>query len=335
MQLRTKSFACAIISVLLLSACTGKKEETPENASPKKEEMLEETKEMNAFPRNIQIGDKTISIPEKPTKIAPLSLDVAEIVLELVDESKVVAISSSIADPYLSTQSEKAANIENNIASATSIDPEQVLSYKTDLLLLTKLHGQEEDADQVLSQAGIPILSFDKMETVKQFQDNLFIIGQAIGEEEKANTLVEEMNNRMAEIQKQIPTDAEKPTVLVLSEVGPGTGPYMMAAGNISYDIIHLAGGAPAVDTIGLDRSTKASVEQVIKMDPDYIVLLDWAGRGEETYKDLIETPGWSTLQAVKNDQLKVLEVKYLLNPNTKVIDGLEILTNWIYPAKE
>lgn len=335
MQLRTKIIACTITSVLFLSACAGKKEETPENASVKKEEIIEETKETNAFPLDIQIGDKTITIPEKPTRIAPLSLDVAEIVFELVDDSRVVAVSKSIDDPYLSTQSENATNIENKIASATSIDPEQVLSYKADLLLLTKLHGQEEDADKVLSQAGIPILSFDKMETVKQFQDNLFIVGQAIGEEEKAKSLVKEMNNRIAEIQKQIPTDAEKPTVLVLSEVGPGTGPYIMASGNISYDIISLAGGAPAVDTIGLDRSTKASVEQVIKMDPDYMMLLDWAGRGEEAYKELIETPGWSTLKAVKNDRLKVLEVKYLLNPNTKVIDGLEILTNWIYPMKE
>lgn len=164
---------------------------------------------------------------------------------------------------------------------------------------------------------------------------NIETIGRAVGEREKASTLIETINSDIEDIQNKIPAEAESPSVLVLSEVGPGTGPFMMGPGNISYDLIQLAGATPAVDKIDLQNSTPASIEQVLKMDPDYIFLLDFVGKGVEVFKELSENPGWNSLQAVENGHVKVLDVKYLMNPNVKVVEGLDIMVDWIYGAKE
>ncbi|WOV88230.1 ABC transporter substrate-binding protein [Sporosarcina oncorhynchi] len=329
-----KNIAVISMGTLLLSACNaeGSQEENPQ----KKVEVSGVQSEADAvenvdFPATVTVGDKEVTIEEKPMRILPLSLDGAEIILDLVDPARVLAISKSVVDPMLSTHSDAGELIKDRFASATNIDPEQILAYDTDLLLLTKMHGQEADADQILSQAGIPILSFETTKTLQEFMDNINVIGHAVGEKEKAQRMVADMQKEIESIQAKIPADAVAPTVLVLSEVGPGTGPYVLGPTNISYDIIKLAGGTPAVDLIGLDRTTKAEVEQVIKMDPNHLFLLDWQGNGEETYKELMESPGWNTLQAVRNNNITIMEVKYLMNPNKDNIYGLNIMTDTIH----
>lgn len=324
-----------LLGLLLLNGCTNGERSEAVDKEKKGMEETEEDVESDHYPVTIDVDGESKTIEKKPEKIIPLSLDVAEIVLELTDTENIAAITTGIDDEYLSTQSEKAEEIPDRIASAVNIDPEEILSYDADLLLLTKMHGQEEDADKILSQVNVPILSFSTIGTVDELLTNIAIIGEAVGEKEKAKELIGQMEEEIETIQQSIPDGVESPSVLVLSEVGPGTGPFMMGPGNISYDLIQLAGATPAVDSIGLEHSAKASVEQVIKMDPDYIFLLDFQGNGEEAHEELIQSPGWETLQAVKNDQLKILEAKYLMNPNTEVIEGLRQMTEWIYEKKE
>lgn len=329
-----------ILSCFLLGACTvsnadAGKEDVVKTGEDEKAEPKKGVAEEPKFPVNVVVDGKEVTIPEKPQRILPLSLDGAEIVLDLVEVDRVIAVSKSVADPMLSTQAEQAKQIDERIASATNIDPEQILSYDVDLLLLTKMHGQEADADQLLQQAGVPILSFETMKTVDDLFANIAVIGEAVGEKEKAEELIRKMKADMEDIQSTFPAKAEKPTILVLSEVGPGTGPYMLGPTNISYDLIKLAGGDPAVDAIGLDRTAKAEVEQVIKMDPDYLFLLDWQGNGEEAYKELMEAPGWNTLKAVQKGHVTITEVKYIMNPNKEIVHGLKLMAETINGVAE
>lgn len=312
------------------TACQANINQTEDDASSEIEEA-----QQDLFPVTVESANGPVEIKEKPERILPLSLDVAEIVLELVDPSKVVAVPKAVEDEQLSTQTEKADQIEKRVASAVHIDPEEILSFDTDLLLLTKMHGQEEDANEVLSEVDVPIVTFDTMGTVEDFLNNVEIIGDAVGEPEKATELMTSMKKEIEEIQEKIPSDGENPSVLVLSEVGPGTGPFMMGPGNISYDLIKLAGAIPAVDDIDLERSTPASIEQLLNMDPDFIFLLDFVGKGEEVFAELSESPGWDRLQAIENDRVKVLDVKYLMNPNPLVVEGLDIMVDWIYSLEE
>lgn len=320
-----------LIGLIVLSGCSTENNQA-ENQSEKKETIESSNQDdKSSFPVTVEVDGEKVTIEEKPEKMIPLSLDVAEIVLELTDPSRVVAITKGIDDPYLSTKSEEAKDIPNRIGSAVHIDPEEILSYDTDLLLLTKMHGQEEEADHILSQVDVPMISFTTIGTVDELFNHYMIIGKAIGEQKKAEEIVGKMKSEIESIQEHIPDTVDAPSVLVLSEVGPGTGPFMMGPGNISYDLIRLAKATPAVDAIGLKHSAKASIEQILKMDPDYIFLLDFTGKGEKAHRELIESPGWNQLQAVKKNRLKILEAKYLMNPNRENIEGLSIMAKWIY----
>lgn len=326
-------FYILFISLFIFVGCSNSQTKDTSNSTNNNREENEEKKEENIFPVTINIDGKEITIQEKPNNILPLSLEMAEIVLELVDPSHITATTKGIDDPYLSTHADVGEAIENRISAASNIDPEEIIAYDTDVLLLTKMFRQQEEADKILSQLNTPIVSFDAIVTVDQFMEVMEIIGEIVGEKDKATSIVHDMRTSIENIQENIPEE-ENPSILILSEIGGNVGPFILGPTNISYDLIKLAGATPAVDGIGLERSAPASIEQILKMNPDYIILLDFFGKGEEGFKELTNDQGWKTLTAAQEDRIKVIDAKYILNPNVENVEGLQMITNWIYDSE-
>lgn len=288
-----------------------------------------------AYPRTMVTGGKhEVVVPAKPERIAALSLDTAEMALELADPSRFVVAPRSLDNEQLSVHAEQGKLIGTKITGATKLDPEQVLSYKPDLVLMTTIHDGEKDADPILKQAGIPVMTFKEWGTVRQIMDQLNLIGRALGEEEKAKAVTDRMKGKLEAVRNKVEgrKAVSKSTVLVLSPVGPNTGPYMMGADNISSDLVRLAGGVPAAETMGLPRTTKATIEQIIQADPDCILLSDWEGKQEQAFRELTGNPGWSTLKAVKEGRVRVMAAKQLVNANPAVVDSIEEIADVLEP---
>ncbi|XID90441.1 ABC transporter substrate-binding protein [Paenibacillaceae bacterium WGS1546] len=286
-----------------------------------------------SYPLTVQVNGTDIAIPAKPERIAALSLDAAEVVLELTDAERVAVVPRSIENPSLAFRTEEGSRIANKIAGATSLDPEQVLSYNADLLIMTKLHDKEKEATDLLEQSGIPIISLESWSTMEALMNNITTIGAAIGEEKQATAIVADMKDRQDKVVSAV-ANAEKPNVLVVSPLGPGTGPYLLGSSNISYNLVRLAGAEHAADGLGLTRTTKATIEQIIKADPDYILLVEWEEGKIDDMDEVTQTPGWSTLQAIQNDRVLRMPARKLLNPTRYSIDTLEEIAHWLHPKR-
>ncbi|RXZ80741.1 ABC transporter substrate-binding protein [Paenibacillaceae bacterium] len=287
----------------------------------------------SSFPLTVLVDGEDIAIAAKPMRIAALSLDAAEAVLELVEPERIAVIAKSAADPALAYQAEKAGQIKEQISGATSLDPEKVMSYNTDLLVMTKGHDKEKEASQLLAQAGIPLISLDVWNTFDKIWTNYRILGEALDEQAKAEAIVAEMQHKLSQTEAAVAGEAP-PSVLVISPVGPGTGPYLIGMSNISNDVVRKAGAHNMAETLELGRSTKASMEQIIKADPDYIVLLQWKEGETQDLDEITGSAGWNTLRAVSADQVKVMTVKQMLYPNRYVADTVDELARWFHPGK-
>lgn len=286
-----------------------------------------------AYPLTVEVNGSAVTIPAKPQRIAALSLDAAEVVLELTEPERVAVVPKSMENPSLAYRTEDAGEITHKIAGATSLDPEQVMSYEADLLIMTELHDKEKEASSLLEQSGLPVISLKSWSTLDSVMDNILTIGRAIGEEEKANAIVRDMKERQSKIASAL-SNAENPTVLVVSPLGPGTGPYLLGTSNISYDLVRLAGAEHAADQLGLTRTSKATIEQIIKADPEYILLIEWQEGNPGDLNEIVQTPGWSTLQAVQHDRILHMPARKLLNPNRYSIDTLEEIARWLHPER-
>ncbi|WGU97280.1 ABC transporter substrate-binding protein [Paenibacillus dendritiformis] len=265
-------------------------------------------------------------------KVAPVSLDTADAVLEFIDPAQLVAIPKSISNPYLAVNAEMGKQVANPISGATGLDPEAILSFQPDLVLLTKVHHTESDAEELLSQAGVNVITFDQWGTFEAVMGNYRKIGEAVGEADKGVLIAEEIEAKLQQAAARTAKLTAKPTVLVLSPVGPNTGPYVIGPGNIAYDMIRLAGAEPAADALGIAKSIKASIEDLIKIDPDYIVLGDWDGTGEEWLSGLKSDPQWNTLTAVQQGRITTMKAKDLLAPNRYTVDGMLHMSAWLHP---
>lgn len=282
------------------------------------------------YPRTIDVEGSDITLEEKPKRIATLSLNVAEVALDLVDTDSIIAVTTSMGNDSLSHYSEQIDQIEHTVTGATSLDPEVVISYDPDLVLLTLTHGAEQDADEMLQSADIPIASFTRWMTLEDLMHNYELIGELLGEEEKASDITTQMDQKIRTVEDRVKDIEDKPSVLLLSQVGSNTGPYILGPSSIAYDIIDIAGGIPASDLLDLDKTTPASMEYIIEMDPDYIILVEWGATSDE-FSELIESPGFNTLQAVEDGHVMQIEAKYISQANQYIVDTLEDIVDWIH----
>ncbi|WP_010275158.1 ABC transporter substrate-binding protein [Paenibacillus senegalensis] len=298
-------------------------------------EMQKEDEEETGqpFPRTVKLYEQEVLIEEKPQSIAALSLDVSEIVLSLVEPERIAAVSRSTENDYLSHHSEQAREVKTKVVGA-KIDPEQVLSFDTDLVLITLTHGAEQDATEMLQSAGIPLASFERWHTIELLKQNIGLIGQLVGEENKAQSLIEQIDEEISNVQAAVETFKEKPSVLVISQVSSNSGPYVLGPTSIAYDIVKHAGGTPGSDLLNLDRTASVSIEHLIEADPDYIILAEW-GTASDEFSELIASPGFQTLRAVATDQVKTMKARDLMISNPyAVLHGMKEISEWLHPDK-
>lgn len=328
---------CALLVIVIMlgaiiAGCS-QQEENPDIKVQNNTQAVDENQGKtleNRFPRSVDIHGEVVTVNEKPKKIAALSLNVAEVAMDLVEAENIVAVTTSMGNESLSHYSNEYEEITNKVAGATSLDPEAVLAYDPDLVLLTLTHGAEQDARTMLESAGVPLASFDQWSTVQVLLENYKLIGQLVGEEERAEQIVKEMEEKVSQAQAAVKDIKEKPSVLLLSQVGPNTGPYILGPTSIAYDIVNLAGGTPASDILGIDKTTPASIEHVINLNPDYIILVEWGSTSGE-FNELIQSPGFQMLSAVQAGNVKQIEAKYISQASRHVVDVLDDLVDWIH----
>lgn len=326
----------ALTFIFSATACQSNDENNETSTNPSENDddnnQTNEKSDNSEFPLTTTIEGKEITLEEKPERIAALSLGVAEIVIDLRGPESLAAVTDSIELESLTQFSDEADSIENKIAGSTALDPEEVISYDPDLVLLSLLgrgHGAESDANDILIEAGLPLASFSDWTKIDHIKNNYKEIGQLVSEEEKAKQIIDDIETKVQEAQEQIDDSQDKPTVLMLAQISPNTGPYILGPSSIAYDLIQLAGGESGSDILGLEESTPASEEHIIKMDPDYVILIEW-GTSSDEFTEFKNSDAFQTLSAVENGNVKQMESKDIAQANRFIVDELDGLVKWL-----
>jgi iron complex transport system substrate-binding protein len=98
----------------------------------------------------------------------------------------------------------------------------------------------------------------------------------------------------------------------------------------VHNDLIRLAGGVnmTADEPITYPR---ISVEEVIRREPEVIIIssMERGGRFEKAKKDWMQ---WTSLPAVKNKRVCLIDSDLIDRPSPRIIDGLEAMARIIHP---
>jgi len=252
----------------------------------------------DGFPKVLidQTGRRVV-LAHKPERIVSVTLATDEILLALVERSRLLAVTYLAVDERISNVPREAAAVPHKIRA----DAEQIIALQPDLVFVASYVRGE--VIKLLQDAGLTVFQFQEYDSVAAIQQNIRLVGQVGGEEARAEALIMEMNTRLQAVTARLVHAKARPRVLYWGAHGYTGGDHTSL-----QDLIILAGGENLAATHGIVGFATLSREQVLAMNPEVIFT---AGDSRETQCGLPEFrlhPALQTVDALRNERPRSAE---------------------------
>jgi iron complex transport system substrate-binding protein len=267
------------------------------------------------------------SVPQRIISIAP---SVTPTLYEIGVGDKVVGVTQYDNYPYNFSAWFEAGNM-TCVGGFSTPNMEAIASLQPDLIFSTNIN---DEYISNMRELGYKVIVTDPA-SIEGIYQTIFLIGKATGAEDNAIGLVNTLRGEISDIQATIAVAsiAEKPTVYY--EVYYYTS-GIRSAGSTSWinDVITTAGGIN-IFANEIDEYPRTSSEVVVQRNPSVILLPTNMGTGTPFYgsvNDVKARPGWSTIDAVKNDRIYVIAEDVFNEPGLKVADQVKAVASSLYP---
>jgi iron complex transport system substrate-binding protein len=209
------------------------------------------------------------------------------------------------------------------IGTNRQIDMERVIAMKPDLIVAW-MHGSSERQIETLRQLGIPIFHSEPLK-LDGIPDSLLRLGQLMGTESVAQPAAADIRKQFAALAKQY---GNRPPVRMFYQVWDKPL-YTLNGVSIVSDAMRLCGGV----NIFADLKTTApvvSVEAVLQADPEAVF-----GTAEKDYGGVALWKPYTTMKAVRNDNLFTLDGELLNRAGPRMVAGTTALCEKLELARQ
>ncbi len=150
-------------------------------------------------------------------------------------------------------------------------------------------------------------------------------VGEAVGRHDAARRLTEGLRARVRRVQERAQARGRgRARVLCVEWLDP-----LYQGGHWIPEMVALAGGEAVLATAG-EKSVRIAWEDVVRADPEVIVLMPCGFHLEETveqFRAMTLPPEWERLAAVRSGEVYAVDgTAYFSRPGPRLIEGLEIL---------
>lgn len=247
--------------------------------------------------------------------------------LPTVDVSKVDAEASADRHAQVQTATRDGHLYRMDPGTLNAVDPDLIVTQGVcgvcavdDVLVDETLADLDADPDVLALQASRLTDVFD---CIRQ-------VGDAVDRPDEAETLVADLQDRLATIERRV-ADEPRPRTLVLEWMDP-----LHPGASWVPDVVHAAGGEYGLVEPG-DRSGPIEWDAVREYDPDVLVVAPCGFDAERTldqFDELRARPGWDELSAVQHDRVFVLDGSaYLTRWTPRLVDAAERLAALLHPT--
>ena len=211
--------------------------------------------------------------------------------------------------------------------SQGNYDLEAIAALKPDLVLAAQINTPE--LVHSLENMGLSVFYLNNPEHMVGLYENLRSVGALTGKTDQAAALVESLELRIKAIIDKLPSITTHYKVYYELDATDPAKPFTAGPGSYVHILLETAGdkniGAALNSPFGL-----ISAEEVIKQNPDFILLGDTAYG--VTVESVRQRPGWSAINAVKNNRVFVFDNDIVSRPTARIVDAIEILAGIIHP---
>ena len=280
----------------------------------------------HGWPREVEGLNGRVTITAKPLRIHTVSLGHDELTYALVPAERVVAVGTFTQKPMNSNVAELA-----KVVPGISRDAEQIVSHTPDIVIASPF--AKEELLTALGNVGIPVVQTELHNDPQGRILDILFLGYVYGEEERAQQLVAEVQARFDDLGALTAVHSESTRPRVLSLTSYSDKIYTAGSRSTEGNIIVAAGGINAAAEAGIERNDTISLEGVISMSPDVIILPQPPdGGGEEFRQRLLADAALAEIPAIKEGRIYLVSPRFFTTLSFWNIRGAEELAKLLSP---
>ncbi|MEG6508861.1 ABC transporter substrate-binding protein [Methyloligella sp. 2.7D] len=157
-------------------------------------------------------------------------------------------------------------------------------------------------------------------------------LGKIFGIERRAGQVEADLRARVADVERRLEGVEQRPRVMYCDHCHVGTPPVSAGAQAMTSLIIRLGGGQNIFDDVA-DSYIRVSWEEMIRRDPQWIIVNDHRVPIEDTITYLTAQPELSHIEAIRKRQFIPLTYAEQ-TPSTRSVDGLEKIARALHPER-
>ena len=263
-----------------------------------------------AFPVTVEDASGSVTIDAEPQKIVSLAPSLTETLFAVGAGDQVVAVDD---------QSNYPEDAPTTDLSGYEPNVEAIGGYEPDLVVFSDDPG---DLATGLEKIGVQTLVLPAATDLEETYRQIEVVGDATGHADEADDLVDTMKTKFEELEAEVP---DGDPVTYFHELDDTL--YTVTSKSFIGELYAMAGFeniADAADPEGTGYP-QLSAEYLIEQDPQAIFLADakCCGQSAET---VAARPGWSTLQAVQDGNVFVLDDDVASRWGPRVVELFETI---------
>ncbi len=276
------------------------------------------------WPREVEGLNGIVSIPAKPERIITASIGHDEITLALVPIERLVAVGDV---SKIATYSNIADWVQDK--AVITRDPETIIAEAPDVVVTSPFYPAE--GVDALERAGIPVVQTELVQTPESRINAILLLGYIYGEEDRAWEFADEIQARFDALVGVTGSKSDKPRVLALTQYSDTL--WVAGADSTEGGVIDAAGGINAAAEAGIQGNQTTSLEGVIAMTPDVIIIAQPIEFGAaEFHRSLFDNQALAEVPAIKGGAVHVVESKHFTTLSHWNIRGAEDLARILWP---
>jgi iron complex transport system substrate-binding protein len=259
---------------------------------------------------------RRITIPPNVRRIVSLAPNLTEIVYAIGAGDRLAGDTNFCDTP-------PEAALKPHVGNPQNPSLEAIIALHPDLVLATTTINTPETADTLL-KLGVAVYTSDP-HTVRSMLDSVARIGDLIGDKPEGEQLQSVLRRRLDSLQTRL-ADRPMAHVLFLVWLSP---PMSIGSNTFIADALRWAGAESVL--VSDQNWPQPSFEEVLRLQPDYIVLTTDHEGSSKDVADLNTRSDWKNLAAVKLGRVITVSDNFD-RPAPSLIDAIEQLAHALHP---
>jgi iron complex transport system substrate-binding protein len=208
------------------------------------------------------VAASALAQDDKPGRIVSMNVCTDQLLLLLVEPERIAAVSWLATDRETSALADRADGLPVTWGVA-----EEVIARDPDLVLAGTYTTRA--TVQLLRRLDYQVVEFAPESSFDDIRANLRLMGEAVGEPERADALVAAFDRDLAALRSNVAGQSRQ----VFANYG--VSGWTAGAGSLHADVAHAAGYDTLGERLGAVGSRTLSLEQLIVSSPDLIAVVD------------------------------------------------------------